>query len=235
MQISDSQIDTPRSKPYLHEYTMVPGLHKFLIDSLPTSITHSSQVLDIGAGAGAWIERLGNSGFHNLYGIDKDVQRFQATKGQFIAADLDYQDSILPDQTFDLITSIEVIEHLENPGRLFYHVSKLLAPNGYLLLTTPNLHSVICRLRLLLTGNLRQFDAKGEPTHIYPVFLTPLKRLLDLHGLEIVETWTFPETTTATSRPAFKLLSSVVTLFIHDELPGDILCLLIRKKSDSHG
>lgn len=235
MQISDSQIGTSCSEPYLHEYTMVPGLHKFLIDSLPDSIMHSSQILDIGAGAGAWIERLGNSGFQNLYGIDKDPQRFQATKGQFITANLDYQDTILPDQTFDLITSIEVIEHLENPGRLFYHVSKLLASDGYFLLTTPNLHSVICRLRLLLAGNLRQFDAKGEPTHIYPVFLTPLQRLLSLHDLEIVKTWTFPETTTVTSRPAFKLLSSIVTLFIRDDLPGDILCLLIRKKLEPHG
>ncbi|NEQ99190.1 MAG: class I SAM-dependent methyltransferase [Cyanothece sp. SIO2G6] len=219
----------------LTEYTMVQGLHESLASKVSSCVDHQANILDIGAGAGAWIERLGTVGFQNLYGIDKDVQRFQATKGQFIAADLDYQDTILPDKTFDLITSIEVIEHLENPGRLFYHVSKLLASNGCFLLTTPNLHSVICRLRLLLTGNLRQFDAKGEPTHIYPVFLTPLKRLLDMHGLEIIETWTFPETTTVTSRPAFKLLSSLVTLLIHDELPGDILCLLIRKKSEVHG
>lgn len=235
MQLSKLQADAPGFKSCLHEYTMVPGLHKFLIDSLPPSITSTSQVLDIGAGAGAWIERLGASGFQNLYGIDKDAQRFQATKGHFIAANLDYEDSILPGKAFDLITSIEVIEHLENPGRLFYHGSKLLATDGYFLLTTPNLHSVLCRLRLLLTGNLRQFDAKGEPTHIYPVFLTPLERLLDIHGLEVVETWTFPETKTVTSRPALKLLSSIITLFIRDDLPGDILCLLIRKKPDTHG
>ncbi|MBE9109135.1 class I SAM-dependent methyltransferase [Nodosilinea sp. LEGE 07298] len=219
----------------LTEYTMVQGLHESLTSKVLSYVDHHASILDIGAGAGAWLERLGSVGFHNLYGIDKDFQRFQATKGQFITADLDYEDFILPDKTFDIITSIEVIEHLENPGRLFYHVFRLIAPNGYFLLTTPNLHSVICRLRLLLTGNLRQFDAKGEPTHIYPVFLTPLERLLDIHGLEVVETWTFPETKTVTSRPVLKLLSSVITLFIRDDLPGDILCLLIRKKPDIHG
>jgi hypothetical protein len=92
---------------------------------------------------------------------------------------------------------------------------------------------VVCRLRLLLTGNLRQFDAKGEPTHIYPVFLTPLKRLLAMHGLEIVETWTFPETTSVTSQPAVKLLAAIASLFLKEDLPGDILCLLIRKKPQS--
>ncbi len=115
MQISNPQTNTQEFTPCLHEYTMVPGFHKFLIDSLPPFITEASQILDIGAGAGAWIERLGASGFQNLYGIDKDAQRFQATNGHFVTADLDYEDSILSGKAFDLITSIEVIEHLENP------------------------------------------------------------------------------------------------------------------------
>lgn len=217
----------------LTEYTMVKGLHASLAKKISSHFDKHASILDVGAGAGAWLERLGTAGFENLYGIDKDPDRFHATKGQFIAADLDYEDSILADKTFQLITSIEVIEHLENPGRLLYHVSKLLEPEGYFLLTTPNLNSVLCRLRLLLTGHLRQFDPKGEPTHIYPVFLTPLQRLLAMHGLEIVETWTFPETTSVTSRPAFKLLSAIASLFLADDLPGDILCLLIRKQPES--
>lgn len=218
---------------FLTEYTMVKGLHASLAEKISSHFDKHASILDIGAGAGAWLERLGMAGFENLYAIDKDPHRFQATKGQFITANLDYEDSILDGKAFHLITSIEVIEHLENPGRLFYHASKLLAPEGYFLLTTPNLHSVLCRLRLLLTGNLRQFDAKGEPTHIYPVFLTPLQRLLAMHGLEIFETWTFPATTSVTSRPALKLLSVLSSLFLKDDLPGDILCLLIRRQSES--
>jgi 2-polyprenyl-3-methyl-5-hydroxy-6-metoxy-1,4-benzoquinol methylase len=217
----------------LTEYTMVKGLHLSLAEMISSRFDKHANILDIGAGAGAWLERLGVAGFENLYGIDKDPDRFQASKGQFTAVNLDYEDSILDGKTFQLITCIEVIEHLENPGRLFYNVLKLLEPDGYFLLTTPNLHSVVCRLRLLLTGNLRQFDAKGEPTHIYPVFLTPLKRLLAMHGLEIVETWTFPETTSVTSQPAVKLLAAIASLFLKEDLPGDILCLLIRKKPQS--
>lgn len=160
----------------LTEFTMVKGLHESLALAVESRFEKNSSILDLGAGAGAWLERLGNSGYHNLYGVDKDIERFQASKGKFVVADLDYGIIELEGKTFDLITSIEVIEHLENPGRFFHHVAKHLDNDGYFLLTTPNLHSVLCRLRLLLTGNLRQFDAKGEPTHIYPVFLEPLKR-----------------------------------------------------------
>lgn len=215
----------------LTEFTMVKGLHESLASEVESRFNKASEILDLGAGAGAWIERLGNSGFQNLHGVDKNVEYFQASKGKFIVADLDYGSLNLDGELFDLITSIEVIEHLENPGRLFQYVSKLLAPGGYFLLTTPNLHSVLCRMRLLLTGNLRQFDAKGEPTHIYPVFLAPLERLLASHGLEIVEEWTFPRTHSVTSRPSLKLIASIAKLFIKDELPGDILCLWIQRKS----
>ncbi|MBD1916321.1 MULTISPECIES: class I SAM-dependent methyltransferase [Cyanophyceae] len=217
----------------LTEFTMVKGFHKSLALEVESRFSKASKILDLGAGAGAWIERLGNSGFQNLYGVDKSAEYFQASKGKFIVADLDYGSLNLDNEVFDLITSIEVIEHLENPGRLFQHVSTLLAPSGYFLLTTPNLHSVLCRMRLLLTGNLRQFDAKGEPTHIYPVFLAPLERLLALHGLEITEKWTFPKTHSVTSRPSLKLLSLIAKLFIKDELQGDILCLWIQRKSAS--
>lgn len=214
----------------LVEFTMVKGFHKSLALIVESRFDKTSSILDLGAGAGAWLERLGNSGFQKLYGVDKNLERFHSSKAEFIVADLDYGNLELEGRLFDLITSIEVIEHLENPGRLFYFVSKYLNPNGYLLLTTPNLHSVLCRLRLLLTGNLRQFDSKGEPTHIYPVFLAPLNRLIALHNLEVVEKWTFPETTSVTSTFGLRLISRLAKLFIKDDLPGDILCLLIRKK-----
>jgi hypothetical protein len=54
-----------------------------------------------------------------------------------------------------------------------------------------------------------------------------------MHGLEIVETWTFPKTTSVTSQPAVKLLAAIASLFLKEDLPGDILCLLIRKKPQS--
>ncbi len=219
----------------LTEFTMVKGLHESLALAVEARFDKDSSILDLGAGAGAWLERLGNSGYHDLYGVDKDVERFQASKGKFVVADLDYGTIELEGKTFDLITSIEVIEHLENPGQFLHHVAEFLNHDGYLLLTTPNLHSVLCRIRLLLTGNLRQFDTKGEPTHIYPVFLEPLKRLLTLHDLEIIESWTFPKSTSVTSRPSLKLLSSLVTVFLKDDLPGDILCLWIRRKPQSNG
>jgi len=213
----------------LLERTMVSGLHEFLINLMPESITYNTAILDIGCGTGAWLERLANAGFNNLYGIDNDIEQLQTKKATCWQANIDSDDLGFGNKKFGLITSIEVIEHLENPGRFFQHLVGLLAPEGYLLITTPNLHSVLCRLRLLLTGNLRQFDQKGEPTHIYPVFMTPLNRILKSYNFEIVYKCTYPSKGSVTSRPSLKMMSSLLSLILQDELPGDILCLLIQK------
>lgn len=206
----------------------VPGLHEALIQAIP-QLSYNTPILDIGCGTGAWLERLAKQGFSCLYGIDQDVAQFQTSKATCSQANLDYDDLGLGKQEFGLITAIEVIEHLENPGRLFYHVTKHLAPDGYLLITTPNIHSVGCRLRFLVTGNLKSFDTKGDPTHIYPVLLTSLNRVLPRYSLKLVQKWGYPSKGSLISRPSTQILSTLLEWIFPNSDPGDTLCLLIQK------
>ena len=60
----------------LTEFTMVKGLHESLASAVVSRFDKTSSILDLGAGAGAWLERLGNAGYHNLHGVDKDKERF---------------------------------------------------------------------------------------------------------------------------------------------------------------
>ncbi|MCS6815616.1 MAG: class I SAM-dependent methyltransferase, partial [Cyanobacteria bacterium] len=190
-------------------------------------------ILDIGCGSGAWLQRLADRGFQNLWGIDQDIEQFRASGAHVHQVNLDMDNLDLPIQHFGLITAIEVIEHLENPGRLFYHASRYLDPHGYLLITTPNIHSVGCRLRFLLTGQLKSFDAKGDPTHIYPVLLTALNRVLPRYGLKIVKKWGYPARGSLVSRPSTLLLSTIAEWFLPNSDPGDTLCLLIRSTTSA--
>lgn len=209
----------------------LPGLHEALIQELP-KFNYDTPILDIGCGTGAWLERLANNGFYCLQGIDQDTEQFQTKKATCCSANLDYDDLGLGEQKFGLITAIEVIEHLENPGRLFYHVSRHLQPQGYLLITTPNIHSVGCRLRFLFTGNLKSFDAKGDPTHIYPVVLPALNRVLSRYSLKIVKKWGYPTKGSLISRKSTQLITGIMELILPNPDPGDTLCLLIQKIQD---
>lgn len=206
----------------------VAGLHEALVQSIP-QLSYDIPVLDIGCGTGAWLERLATMGFSQLYGVERDIKQFRTDKATCSQANLDFDDLGLGDKKFGLITAIEVIEHLENPGRLFYQVSRHLDKQGYFLLTSPNIHSVSCRFKFFITGKLASFDEKGDPTHIYPVLLDCLNRILPRYSLEIVRTWGYPAKGSIIYRPATNIISSLLELFLPHEYPGDTLCLLIRK------
>lgn len=188
-------------------------------------------MLDIGCGTGAWLERLAVNGFRNFHGIDLNIEQFQATGATCSKVNLDSEEIDLEEQKYNLISAIELVEHLENPGRLLELVSAHLSESGYFLLTTPNIHSLRCRLKFFLTGRLASFDDKGDPTHIYPVLLTSLQRLLPRYSLELMESWSYPEKGSLIYRKPIKIVAAGLGLILPDQVPGDTLCLLIRKRA----
>lgn len=87
----------------------------------------------------------------------------------------------LPDNAFDLVWASEVIEHIADTARWLSEVRRVLAPNGRLLVTTPN-HA---RIRLLLGGIERYSDPLGDHLHLYT--RRSLRRLLSEFGFARVE------------------------------------------------
>jgi len=219
------------SRQEILEERTVAGLHAALFEEITqvAGIGPAASILDLGCGSGAWLARLGAAGFKNLYGVDSEIAQCGFPNAIYSTADLNWSMELpFPDSSFDLICAIEVIEHLENPGNFLRLIGRYLRPEGYLLLTTPNIHSAIARLRFLLTGKLRQFDSKGDPTHIYPVYLPALKRLLVCHGLKIHSIWSFPgDGTVIASRFSVRLVARVLSALIPEHHAGETVCMLI--------
>jgi 2-polyprenyl-3-methyl-5-hydroxy-6-metoxy-1,4-benzoquinol methylase len=225
----------------LPELTLA-GLHESLAERVLqlSEIRFETPILDIGCGSGAWLARLARHGFKRLHGVDN--QSFTTfppadeTGAGFSCsyADLDNDPDLgLGTAAFGLITAIEVIEHVHNPGRFFSHAARHLADNGYFLITTPNLHSVRARLRFALTGKLQGFDptnVPAEPTHLYPVFLTCLDRLLARYQMEAVQRWTFPPRGGTGTRLMGRFAAGVLEMVLPNDYPGDSLCVLVRRR-----
>lgn len=217
----------------LKERTIV-GLHEVLlakVRDLP-GLSADSPILDIGCGTGAWLERLAAGGFRILHGVDKDVSQFGSSRATCSEVDLDAAADLgLGNRKFDLITAVELVEHLVNPGKLFFHVCRHLSEEGVFLMTTPNIHSVLCRFRFLVTGNLKHFDSKADPTHLFPVLVKSLHKILPRYSLAIADKWPYPaDGGSLTSRPMVKALARALGLFLPNGDPGDVLCLMIRKE-----
>lgn len=209
----------------------VPGLHANLVSQLPIGLSRQGRILDLGCGTGAWLERLADNGYENLHGVDADTDQNAGIRATVTQANLDAAGWEEKLGSYDLITAIEVLEHLENPGQFLTQVAHLLNDHGQLLLTTPNVHSVICRLRYLMLGKLKQFDDKGDPTHIYPVFAENLEKLLLRRGLEVKRLWGYPENGgSLTSRSATNLAGRLLGTILPQRVGGDVFCALIGKR-----
>lgn len=205
------------------------GLHEFLAESV-ASLDRSVAVLDVGCGTGAWLDRLADQGFTNLLGIDRDISQFGCVRARAQVLDVDRLGELASSGEYGLISAIEVIEHLSNPGHLWDLVATCLAPGGRFLLTTPNIHSLRARLRFLFTGRLPAFDAKGDPTHVQPMYFEGALRMMASRGLVVERVWTFPARGSTVFRGSISIFAGVLGLLVPDDMPGDTLCVEIRRR-----
>jgi SAM-dependent methyltransferase len=157
-----------------------PGLHAALLPTVQSLLlAPDARIFDMACGTGAWLKRLHDAGFVDLWGTDRDVDNFQAGGiAHFIPADLD-KESPFPTEVM-LVTMIEIIEHVENPYRLVEMAEKALAPSGWLLIISPNIYSLRARLRFLMRPQLPHFEwcsrAPINEDHIHPVVLEAYRR-----------------------------------------------------------
>lgn len=210
------------------------GLHDCVANRVARLLPNrGTRILDVGCGTGALLVRLQTLGYQRLVGID--IAPPSSLPGiEFLQSDLDDCHTPLEPGSIDLVTAVEVIEHVENIGGLLQELSRLLGPEGLILLTTPNVHSVEAKIRYLLTGCLKQFDALGDPTHITPIFRMPFQRILGRHGFAVVDVWGHPEDgSSPTSRQGLRLLAKVARLVgLKDDPAGDHLCMLLGRTPD---
>ncbi len=137
--------------------------------------------VDVGCGAGLLCEPLSRLG--DVTGVDAAPENVAAAAAHAEAAGLDIrymagEIGALDLGTFDLVTCMEVIEHVaDKPAFIAALVSKL-ADNGLLILSTPNRTAAS---HLLLVGAAEAVGAVPKGTHHWDDFVTP-EELTDLLG-----------------------------------------------------
>ena len=87
---------------------------------------------------------------------------------------------------FDLVTSMEVIEHVADPAAFIADLAARLAPGGLMILSTPNRTTLS---KLLLVEAAERVGAVPRGTHDWNQFLTPeeLTALLEGAGLAVID------------------------------------------------
>jgi 2-polyprenyl-3-methyl-5-hydroxy-6-metoxy-1,4-benzoquinol methylase len=163
------------------------GVHEQAAELIKKYFPAGTTVLDVGAGAGAFSQRLADLGY-SVTALDVDPQKWIPKDIPFLVLDIDKGIKASVANTYDSVCCLEVIEHVENPWNLLREIYSVTKPGGYLLLSTPNITSFLSRALFFLTGRFHQFnDGDLSYGHINPVSAFELEHAATQVGWQMID------------------------------------------------
>jgi 2-polyprenyl-3-methyl-5-hydroxy-6-metoxy-1,4-benzoquinol methylase len=164
-----------------HDYLISPLLELLSQEKLPSQT--KPRVLDLGCGNGSLSHLIAQQGYQ-VVGVEDSEQGVAIARRSFPDCHF-IQASIyeLPyaelENSFDIVLSTEVIEHLLYPRELVRAAKKCLKPNGRLILTTPY-HGYLKNLVLALSGKMdTHFNPLWDGGHVKFFSVSTLAQLLE--------------------------------------------------------
>ena len=160
MQAATSKVTSSSSPaPLAHE-----AIHDTVVAIL--AALPRGALLDVPAGEGALAARLIDAGF-DVRCCDLYPEIFRLDGVDIHQGNLDAE---LPfgDSSFDYVTCLEGLEHIENPQQAMREFARVLKPGGHLIVSVPNILNIEERLKWLL---------HGYTSHFKPISRVALERL----------------------------------------------------------
>ncbi len=182
-----------RRKDFLHKYILFflnpykNTRHEIVRNILPAG----DRLLDIGCWTGDSTVSYGAlEKFKEVYGIEISEGASEEAKKKGIEVficDINYDSLPYPNDYFDCITFIDVIEHLIWPYVILQEIKRVLKSGGTLIIATANVASFSNRIRILTGKRPRtSFDEGWDGGHL--LYFTPndIEELLKTFGFEVI-------------------------------------------------
>ncbi|HYD03346.1 MAG TPA: class I SAM-dependent methyltransferase [Alphaproteobacteria bacterium] len=129
-----------------------------LAEFLKLNVPKTAKIIDVGCGSGSWLKVLRDLGYKNIYGTDMNAEELYVDKIKVPFKEANFNKPFpYKDKEFDVVFSLEVIEHVENPWFFMEEIQRILKPNGYCIMTTPNPDMLASRIIFLLAGRFVHF------------------------------------------------------------------------------
>tara|TARA_R110000868_G_scaffold132380_2_gene343144 strand:+ start:75534 stop:76217 length:684 start_codon:yes stop_codon:yes gene_type:complete len=199
-----------------------------LLDVMKATLPSCSSIIDIGMGQGKFLALLKS----HYPGIDlhgADAADYGALASSDITRHIkDFNQEIDLGLSFDMVTSIEVIEHLRDPRHFIEQLSKLTKENGTIVITTPNNESFNSLISFIMRGYFSAFSPRDYPAHITPITEYQLRQIVSEHSdLEIMSVHYFKNARI----PGTKFKWRTLFPFLSGKRFADNFAVMIKKKA----
>ncbi len=179
------------------QWWRLDGAFRTLHDINPTRLAYierfiglkDQRILDIGCGGGILCEGMAKSG-GLVTGLDVEPDAIAAATAHAESAQLSIEYLCQPIETFTaepfpIITCLEMLEHVATPQMIINEAAGLLAPGGYLFLSTIN-RSALAYAKVILAAEYI-LGLLPRQTHDYKRFIKPseLAAMVRAAGLEV--------------------------------------------------
>jgi len=179
---------TGRDHPMALLRAQTPPLVEWVVGEAKAHFpARKARVLDLGCGAGLVANRLAQRGMV-VTGLDASASSLavaarhdQTASVRYVRGDackLEFEDA-----SFDVVTAMDLLEHIEQPAQLIREAARVLVPGGVFLFHTFNRNALAW---LFVIKGVEWFVKNTPPRmHVLPLFLRPTEvaQMCDKYGL----------------------------------------------------
>ncbi|GEM_PF-518896 len=145
-----------------------------------TGPANGRKLIDVGCSYGLFLDVVKSRGWE-AHGVElSDYQRGEAMKNYPNVCGKELKDCGYPENTFDVLTMFDVVEHLASPSDFIKDAYRVIKSGGYFVACTPNIASIQSKL-------FGKYWLNFARMHFY--YFTPrtLGAMLELAGFKIVK------------------------------------------------
>jgi SAM-dependent methyltransferase len=142
-----------------------------------------ARILDVGCGPGAFLDIASAYGLE-AYGVEIGTSSWELANFRhphYVHLG-DLNSAAFKDDFFDLVTMFDVIEHLQDPVATLTEVRRVLAPDGWFFVLTPDISSISSRL---MHSHWYQYKPNEHLFYFSPRSLGILLHLTGFHSVHV--------------------------------------------------
>jgi len=162
------------------------------IDVALKLLERGDRLLDIGCGDGT-LGYYAKTKYKEVYGVDISEKAIDIARKRGIKTfkiDLNKETLPFPDNYFDAVTCLDVIEHIIDPRFLVKEIYRVLKKGEILIISTPNIRYWKHLFRLVILGRFPKTSDDEElwdGGHIHYFTFKDIEELLKKNGFEVIQ------------------------------------------------